>query len=216
MGDSINLVSLVICVPPLVESNHLSGGWRKFVSSLLSLLLVFGANAFGQETMTPARFREIVALPGDAVPLVPPLVRVPFWTNSTVNVELKYATGKVFQEEVAVKARTVSGKYVVFDGYSQFYHQPMSSLLTYDEKSSDLKLYGLYADSQGNPLVTVGVGKYDATHKTYTVTSAYGEGFKETTQGVYTDTEDTAKTVVLKNGVLFMTRVVKTHPLVAK
>jgi len=38
----------------------------------------------------------------------------------------------------------------------------------------------------------------------YTITSSYGDGFKETTTGSYTDTEDSAKTVGYKEGVLFI------------
>ena len=166
--------------------------------------------------MTPARFREIVGTPGDAVPLAPQLAAVPFWTNATVSNVMTYASGKVFQEEMAQTARTVGGKYVVFTVQSKFYNQQMNSVLAYDEKASVLKVYGLYGDGHGGDIVTEGTAVYNYAKKTYTITSSYGDGFKETTTGSYTDTEDSAKTMVFKDGVLFMTREVKTHPFVSE
>jgi hypothetical protein len=72
----------------------------------------------------------------------------------------------------------------------------------------------IYGDGHGGDIVTEGTVVYDYAKKTYTITSAYGDSFKETTTGSYTDTEDFAKTVVYKDGTLFMTREVKTWPLV--
>jgi hypothetical protein len=167
------------------------------------------------ETMTPARFREIVGTPGDAVPLVPQLAAVPFWTNAVVSNVMTYASGKVFREEMTQTARTVGGKYVVFTVQSKFYNQPMNSILAYDAKASTLKVYGLYGNGPGGDIVTEGTAVYEFAKKTYTIISSYGDGFKETTTGSYTDTEDSAKTVVYKEGVLFMTREVKTRPIVA-
>ena len=173
------------------------------------------AASLSQETMTLARFREIVGTPGDAVPLAPQLAAVPFWTNAVVSNVMTYASGKVFQEEMTQTARTVGGKYVVFTVQSKFYNQPMNSILAYDEKASALKVYGLYGNGPGGDIVTEGTAVYDFARKTYTITSSYGDGFNETTTGSYTDTEDSAKTVVYKEGVLFMTREVKTRPIVA-
>jgi len=73
--------------------------------------------------------------------------------------------------------------------------------------------YGLYGNGRGGDILTEGTAVYDYAKKTYTITSSYGDGFKEITTGSYTDTEDSAKTVVHKDGVLFMTREVKTHPV---
>jgi hypothetical protein len=173
------------------------------------------AASLSQEPMTPARFREIVGTPGDAVPLAPQLAAVPFWTNAVVSNVMSYASGKVFREELTQAARTVGGKYVVFTVQSKFYNQPMNSILAYDEKASALKVYGLYGDGHAGDIVTEGTAIYDYAKKTYTITSSYGDGFKETTTGSYTDTEDSAKTVVYKDGVLFMTREDKTRPIVA-
>jgi hypothetical protein len=177
--------------------------------------LSLNAASSNQETMTLARFREIVGTPGDAVPLMPQLAAVPFWTNAVVSNVMTYASGKVFREELTQTARTVGGKFVVFTVQSKFYNQPMNSILAYDEKASALKVYGLYGDNHAGDIVTEGTAAYDYTKKTYTSISSYGDGFKETTTGSYTDTEDSAKTVVYKDGVLFMTREVKTRPTVA-
>jgi hypothetical protein len=171
------------------------------------------AASLDEETMTPARFREIVGQPGDAVPLVPKLAAVPFWTNATISNVMTYASGKVLQEKLTQTARTVDGKYEVFTVQSKFYNHPMNAILTYDEKASALKVFGLFGDGYGGDVVTCGTAVYDYAKKTYTITSSYGDGFKETTTGSYTDKEDFAKTVVNKNGFLFMTREARTIPV---
>jgi hypothetical protein len=168
--------------------------------------------SLNQEIMTPNRFREIVVMPGDFQPLAPQLVLVPFWTNAIVSNVMTYESGKVFKEDMNMIAKTVGGKYVVFTVNSKFYNQPMSSILAYDGKASTLKVYGLYGDGKGEDILTEGVAVYDYAKKTYSITSSYGDGFNEITTGSYTATEDSAKTVVEKNGSLFMTQEVKTYP----
>jgi len=80
---------------------------KKFAALLALLFSV--AVGFSQEQLTPERFREIVATPGDNVPLQPKLAAgSPLWTNATVNVVLKYQTGKVFKEEVTQTAKTIA------------------------------------------------------------------------------------------------------------
>ena len=186
-----------------------------FAGSVWASETVVSTNAasLNQETMTPARFREIVGKPGDAVPLVPQLAAVPFWTNATISNVITYASGKVFREELTQTARTVGGKYEVFTMQSKFYNHPMNAILTYDEKSSALKVFGLFDDGYGGDIVTCGTAVYDYAKRTYTIASSYGDGFKETTTGSYTDKEDFAKTVVYKDGVLFMTREARTSPM---
>jgi hypothetical protein len=188
----------------------------KKIAALLALLFSV-AVGFSQEQLTPERFREIVATPGDNVPLQPKLAAgSPLWTNATVNVVLKYQIGKVFTEEITQTAKTIGGKYIVFTGQSQFYHQPMSSILTFDEKASALKIYGLYGDGHGGDIVTEGLIVYDYEKKIYAASAAYGEGFKEITVGSYSKTESSDRTLVYKDGVLSMTREVKTRPVVEK
>ena len=186
----------------------------KYVIGLL-MFLVAGAG-FGQEPMTPGRFRDIVNSPADAVPLVPQLAAVPFWTNAIVSNVMTYASGKVYREETPLTAHTVGGKYIVFTVQSKFYHQPMTSLLAFDEKASMLKSYGLYGDSHDANIVTEGTVVYNYAKQTYTISSSYGDGFKETTVGSYTDAEDTARTEVYRNGLFFMSHDVVTRPAISR
>ena len=166
-----------------------------------------------REVMTASRFKQIVQLPGDPTPLTARLALVPFWTNAIASNVMTYAEGRVFRETMTQRARTVEGKYIVFTVNSEFYNQPMNSIVTYDDKAATLKTYGLYGNGHGADLLTEGVVTIDVSKKTYLIKSAYGEGFKETTTGVCSDREDTARTVVHRNGALFMTRKVVTHPV---
>jgi len=88
------------------------------------------AASLSQETMSPARFREIVVCPATRCRWRR-TAAVPFWTNAVVSNVMTYASGKVFREEMTQTARTVDGKYVVFIVQSKFYNQPMNSILTY-------------------------------------------------------------------------------------
>lgn len=175
---------------------------------LLGLLFATGT-ALGQEQMTPARFREIAAAPGDSTPLRPQLAAAgPLWTNAMVSVVLTYQSGKVFKEEMTQTAKTIGGKYIVYTVQSNFYHQPMTSIATYDDEASALKTYGLFGET-----IAEGTLVYDSPKRIYAESSAYGDGFKETTVGSYSDTEDSAKSLVYQNGILVMTREAKRHPV---
>lgn len=180
---------------------------------IVGLILVFSTGlGFGQESMTPARFREIVNSPGDTVPLVPQLAPVPFWTNAVVSNVMTYASGKVFREKMNGTSHSVQGKYIVFTIQSEFYHQTMHSILTYTAEPSTLKTYSLFDDGHRGEILTEVTTRYDLVRKTYTGTSSYGDGFMETTTGSFTDKVDFSKTMVYKNGVLFLTREVTTRP----
>ncbi|MEI7809755.1 MAG: hypothetical protein WCJ07_14855 [Verrucomicrobiota bacterium] len=184
---------------------------------IIGLALLFATSlGFGQEAMTPGRFRDIVNSPADAVPLVSQLAAVPLWTNAVVSNVMTYASGKVFSEEMTQTARTVGGRYVVFTVQSKFYNQPMNALLVFDEKTAALKTYGLYRDSHGDDMMTEGTVVYNYAKKTYTITSSFGAGFNETTTGSYTDTEDHANSKVYQSGALFMSREVVTRPFISK
>ena len=184
------------------------------VPSIVCLVLTgFSCCAFSQEVMTPARFKAIVALPGDATPLVPKLAVLPLWTNATVSVVMKFASGKTVTEEVPQTTRTVGGRYLVFTGQSTFYHQTMHGIVTYDEPASAYKIYGLYGDGHGGDLVIGGTIIYDTAKKIYAATSSYGDGFTEIGVGSYSATENSDRTLVYTNGVLFMTRETQSHPV---
>jgi hypothetical protein len=174
------------------------------------------ATLISQEPMTPARFKEIVAMPGDGTPLIPKLATAsPVWPKATVSVVMKYASGKTFTEEVPQTAKTIGGRYIVFAGQSSFYHQTMYGILTYEEPAAAYKLYGLYGDGHGGDLVIAGTVVFDTAQKTYTMSSSYGDGFKEHTTGSYSDTENSDRTLLYKNGEWFMTRETKSHPVAA-
>jgi hypothetical protein len=175
---------------------------------LLSFFWFWVAVGFGQETMTPELFRQIVATPGDVLPLPSQITSAsPIWTNATASVVMKYQTGKVFTETIKVTAKTVGGKYVVFTALSQFYKQPISSILTYDAKAAAVKTYALYGDT-----LTFSTSVIDYDKKIYAENSTYGDGFNEITVGSYSDTEESERTIVYHNGGFSMTREVKTYP----
>ena|ERR1700733_12547318 len=165
-----------------------------------------GDSIFSNELMTPELFRQIVAKPGDHIPLMPELSDVPIWTNADVHIMMKYVSGKTFTEKITQTTRTADGKYIIYTINSEFYHQTMSSIMTFDEKASTLKVYGLYSGGHGGDVITESAVVYDYAKKTYTGTSSYGDGFKEITTGSYTSTNDFSNTLVYKNGALFMTR----------
>lgn len=184
------------------------------LSQLMSLADTPPASALtsSQETMTPERFRELAAAPGDLVPLTPKLAGVPFWTNAIITNVTTYASGKVVTEVITQTARTIGGKYVVFTLNSELNHQAMDTILAYDEKASALKAYVLYNTGQGGDTIIESAILYDYAKKTYTMSATYGD-FKEITNGSYTFEEDFAKTSIYKNGDLFLTREVITRPL---
>lgn len=161
--------------------------------------------------MTPQRFRDLVAAPAVNVHLVSKLADAgPVWTNTTVNISLKYETGKVFTEEIAGTSKIISSNCVVFTVQSKYYKQPMSSLMTYDEKAQAIKNYGLYGET-----VTEATAMYDYTKRIYATTSNYGDGFMEIGAGSYSEKESSDKTLVYQHGVLVMTRETKSKPTVA-
>ncbi len=176
----------------------------------LILVIVFLAHiaGWGQEQMTPARFREIVVLPGDNLPLNPKLATTgPLWTNTTVSISLKYRDGKTFAENATETTKTVGGKYVVTTVRSTFSKQPMDSILTYDEKASTYKVWALLGET-----IVEGRIVYDFQKKVYALNSAYGSGVTELGVGSYSDTENSSRTLIFTNGLLLCERISTTKP----
>ena len=171
-----------------------------------------GGTASAQEGMTPERFREIVAKPGDNVPLDSNLANVPFWTHAAISNVTTNADSKVVVDNMALTARTVGGKYIVFTIYSELYHQTTSTIVAYDKAASAIKNYALYNSSQGGDTVIEGTIIYDYAKKTYTIFAEYGDGFKEITHGSYTAQADVAHTVIYKDNTLILSREVTTRP----
>jgi len=92
----------------------------------------------------------------------------------------------------------------------------MNTILTFDEKASALKAYVLHKNRQGSDIITEGSVAYNFATKTYAITVSSQGNITETTKGSYTDTEENAKTVIYKDGVLFLTREVTTWPVTDK
>ncbi|MDR3458353.1 MAG: hypothetical protein P4N60_12960 [Verrucomicrobiae bacterium] len=182
---------------------------KNTLAFVFATIVLSSITVWGQEQMTIARFREIASSPGDTVPLNPKLsVAGPLWTNATIAISLKYENGKNFKEVVAETAKTVGGKYVVTTVQSQFYKQPMDSIMTYDEKASAYKVWAIFGET-----ITEGHIVYDFQKKIYAMNSAYGDGFTELGVGSYTSTESSDQTLIFKNGVLFSTRESKCMPV---
>jgi len=160
------------------------------------------------EQISAKRFRQIATSPGDDLPLPPQFAMAgPLWTNANVSIVLNCQDGKTYKENVVRTAKTIAGKFVVFTFQSQLYHQPMDIIVAYDDKASAFKVLGCY----GN-IVTEGTVVFNFEKKTSAASSSYGDGFTELGVGSYSDTEDSDRTLVFKNGVLFLTRETKTTP----
>lgn len=172
-----------------------------------SLLLFAVGNIRAAEQMTPAPFREIITLPGDAKALRKELSTLTIWKNSVCNMTMNFQDGRVFKEECAQTTRTIGGDYIVFSLDSKFYKQTIHSIVGYDSASSTIRCWGLYGD-----VLTQSTIVLDPEKKTSASTSRY-EGFEEITVCTISDTEMSEYTTALKDGVLFMTRTAKTRPV---
>lgn len=160
-----------------------------------------------QDVVTADQFRQIAATPADAAPLPLQITSAgPMWTNATATVLMRYQSGRVYTDNMKVTAKSVGGKYRVFTAQSQIYKTPVNSIVMYDDKAKALKTLGLEGDT-----VTVATSVVDYDKKIYAETSSYGEGFTEITAGTYSMNMDSEQTAVFKNGVLYMTREVKTQ-----
>jgi hypothetical protein len=121
---------------------------------------------------------------------------------------LKYPSGKVLAEDLLTTTKTIGGKYIVYDSFSKIQNQELHSVLACDEKAGTLKVYSL----SGDVLIHSDVS-YDASKKTYTVKSAYGDGITEETSGWYSDTIQCSHTVVSQHGELIMNRDATNRPV---
>jgi hypothetical protein len=176
-------------------------------TSLLFLFLLSGL-AWSQESLTPAQFKKIVATPGDNKPLRPELAALPFWRSAICSVTLKYEEGRLVKEDCPQTAKTVDGKYIVITTDSQLHKQPMYCIVGYDQHASAIKQWSLYKDT-----VTEATMIFDPEKKITASTSAYGGGYMEISVTSTSDNEMSGRGLVYKNGVLFLTREVKTRPL---
>src|SRR4051812_7552599 len=89
-------------------------------------IVALSLSARAQGEMTVERFREIVSSPGDSVRLNGKLLAISEkMTNATITVDLKYADGRKFKEEIAGSRKTVKGDYVVTTVNSDLYKRPI-------------------------------------------------------------------------------------------
>ena len=160
---------------------------------------------WSQEQMTPERFKKLVATPGDTNALRPELASLPFWRAARCSVTLKFQDGRVFKEEMAQTAKTIGGNYVVFSMDSQYYKQTMYSILAYDDKALAIKQWGLFGDG-----VTEETMIFDLDKRISASTSTYAGGFMEIAVGSFSKNEMSGRALAYKNGVLYLTREVKT------
>ena len=174
----------------------------------LLLLLTLAVPGCGQK-MTPTRFQQLVDSPGDDVPLSPLITNgAPHWGTSMTTFVLKFPSGQVLSEDLLTTTKTIGGKYIVYDAYSKIQNQQMRSVLACDEKAGTLKVYSL----SGDVLIHSDIN-YDAKAKTYSVKTAYGDGFTEETTGWYSDQIECSHTVVSQHGVLVMNRDATNRPV---
>lgn len=173
----------------------------------VGLLLLASGYIRAAEEMTPARFREIVSMPGDSKALRKELSSLTIWKNSVCSMTMNFQDGREFKEECAQTTRTIGGDYVVFSLDSKFYKQTIHSIVGYDSASSTIRCWGLYGD-----VLTQATIVLDPEKKTSASISRY-DGFEEITVCKISDTEMSEYTKALKDGVLFMTRTAKTRPV---
>lgn len=172
------------------------------------LILLGAGNGCSQKEMTPKRFMELVATAGDTDPLCPELASLPFWGEAMCSTTMKYQDGRVFTEDCVQTAKTIGGKYVVFSMDSQYYKHTMHTIVGYDEKALAIRQWGLFGDT-----LTEGTIVFDPEKKVVASAAAYGDGFTEISAGSCSEAEQSDHTLVYKDGVLFMTRDVKTRPI---
>jgi hypothetical protein len=91
---------------------------------------------------------------------------------------------------------------------SELYHQTITSISTFDDHALARKIYGLSGETVIEATLVC-----DSDRKIFAETSAYGDGLQEITAGSYSDTQTTEKTMVYRNGLLYLTREVKTRPV---
>lgn len=172
-----------------------------------TLVLSMSSLAAGQEEMTVARFKQIEAKQGDDKPLIQQLARIPIWKKAVINISTKYQDGKSFKEECSAATKTVEGRYIVYTVESQYYGQPMSSILEFDEKVQSYKQWGLFGDTLTHSTIV-----YDFEKRVLASTASYQPGVVEISVETFSDKEESAHTLVYRDGVLFLTRDSKTRP----
>jgi hypothetical protein len=174
-----------------------------------SVLLIAGV-AWGQDPMTLEQFNTLVATLGDTNALRAELAPLPVWKVAKSSSVFKLPDGRVFKEESVATTKTIGGKYVVCSMDSQYIKEPMRAVIVYDEKASAIKSWGIAGGS-----LVVSTVVLDAEKRITASSGTHGE-FMEISVGTYSDTEAFMRVSVYKNGVLSLTREVRSWPMKAE
>ncbi len=183
---------------------------KTFVPLCLFFVAMISADVYAQERMTVEKFKEITAMPGDDKALPPQLAEFPFWKNAKCRIVMKYQDGKTTEEECKATDKKIGGKYLVSGLESKTYKQPIYTITTYDEDSSAIKEWSLLGETLTESTVVI-----DAKNNSFASSSTYADGFMEVTVGAFSSKELSSKSLVYKNGKLFLTREVKAFPFAA-
>jgi hypothetical protein len=169
----------------------------------------FPAPVPGGELMTAERFRQIASSPADATPLSPKLAAVPglMWTNAAVNVLVQFPDGRIFTNDVIRTAKYVGGKYVIFTVRATPSDEPMDSIVSYDEKASAYKVWGISGNAVSEQTLV-----FDFEKRIYATSSGSSDGFSALGIGYFNETNDVEHASIFRNGVLFITREARTTP----
>jgi hypothetical protein len=182
---------------------------RGKVGAYVCIAFLIATSGKAQDDMTPERFKALVAAPDDTNQLRAELASLPFWKTGKCSVAMKFQDGKTFTEDSVETAKTINGKYVIFSMNSKFYKQMIYSIAEYDEQASAIRIWGLYGDKLTHATVVL-----DPEKKISATSAIYGD-FAEISVGSSSPDELSDHTLVYKNGILFMTRDIKIHPLAA-
>jgi hypothetical protein len=160
--------------------------------------------------MTLEQFNSLVVAPGDTNALRAELASLPFWKVAKCSTTFKLPDGRVFTEESVATTKTIGGKYIVCSMDSKFLKEPQRAVISYDERASAIKSWGI---TDGNLVVST-IVLYP--EKKLTASSgAHGE-FMEISVGTYSQTESFSRLSVYKNGVLSLTRDARYWPIKAE
>jgi hypothetical protein len=174
-----------------------------------SMLVITGV-ARGQDSMSLEQFNALVATPGDTNALRAELASLPFWKVAKCSSVFKLPDGRVVKEESVATTKTIGGKYVVCSMDSQYINEPMRAVITYDEKASAIKSWGITGGS-----LVVSTVVLDPEKRITASSGTHGE-FVQISVGTFSDTEAFSRVSVYKDGVLCLTREVTSWPMKAE
>ncbi|MBN8458419.1 MAG: hypothetical protein J0M04_11345 [Verrucomicrobia bacterium] len=178
----------------------------RFLVLLYSLLHLVSV-VVGQDVMTVAKFKELVAAPGDTEPLLPELADPPVWPRSRCVSTMKFTDGRSVEEECTTTRKSIGGEFIVESFNSKFYGRQMHSIIGYDRKARAHRQWSLYGDKLIGSIVI-----FDAKKKVAAATITDGK-FLELGVSSFSDREICFRVEVFKNGVLFLVREGREVPL---